>query len=323
MLEQIKWVPICLVMLLLLVTGCSTSSQQWPTELGEMEVKEEAAFRLEKTIGEKLGLLHPTSLHWIKDSLYITDTDNERIVISDKDGKLIRTVGETGNGPLQFIKPTGITKDARGNIYVVDAGNNRVQVLDNKDNFLKEYVVKEFPYLPDVSYLNDITVHNGTIFLTTQTMDQAWATVISITEDGKTQLIGKEIAGHIVRAEDKVQFVSEGEYVEYEDGKSFESGRNYMINILPDNQLGEVHELPYKYTAGDIQSHNQELYMFSKTYLTLDRFDLEGNYVSSSYRFRGELDELMGLESFAFAGDDVIVLNSMTSKLYLLKKELQ
>ena len=34
-----------------------------------------------------------------------------------------------GSGPGQFSKPRGITADVHGNVYVVDAGNARIQKL--------------------------------------------------------------------------------------------------------------------------------------------------------------------------------------------------
>lgn len=51
---------------------------------------------------------------------------------------LVQSWGEHGNGPLQFNDPTGIavTTDA---IFIADARNSRIQVLDKKGNFLREF----------------------------------------------------------------------------------------------------------------------------------------------------------------------------------------
>jgi hypothetical protein len=56
---------------------------------------------------------------------------NSRVVKYDKDGRFVKAVGTRGFGPSEFNTPHAITSDARGNIYVGDRGNARVQVFDN------------------------------------------------------------------------------------------------------------------------------------------------------------------------------------------------
>lgn len=317
LINQKRFIHILIFIMFLIVIGCDSSRVSEVKE--QLEIKEEQAFMLEKKIGEELGLVHPTSLVWSGKFLYITDTGNDRVVVINNEGKLVKIIGEPGNGKLQFIKPTGITIDSDGYIYIVDSGNNRIQVLDSKDNFIKKYAIEQFPYVPDSSYLNDAAVVNDTIYITTETMDKKWAGIIAISESGEYQVMGKELIGQVINDKDNIKFVSQGEFVKYEEQLGFESGRNYLIDILPTNELGDTYELPYKYTPSDIQFHNQELYMFSKAYFSLDQYDISGNYIKTVYRFRGEINELMGLQAFSFVGDDVFVLNNLTSILYLLK----
>jgi NHL repeat len=37
--------------------------------------------------------------------------------------------GQVGSDPGQFVRPTGITLDAGGTVYVAEHGNNRVQAF--------------------------------------------------------------------------------------------------------------------------------------------------------------------------------------------------
>ncbi len=41
--------------------------------------------------------------------------------------EMVRVIGSAGTGAGEFNRPTGLTLDHRGNLYVVDAGNNRLQ----------------------------------------------------------------------------------------------------------------------------------------------------------------------------------------------------
>jgi hypothetical protein len=47
-----------------------------------------------------------------------------------KDGDFVKSIGSRGNAPGQFNTPHAITSDDKGNIYVADRGNSRIQVYD-------------------------------------------------------------------------------------------------------------------------------------------------------------------------------------------------
>jgi sugar lactone lactonase YvrE len=48
-----------------------------------------------------------------------------------------RIVGEPGSAPGQFSEPRGLAADARGNLYVADTKNNRIQVFDGNGQFVR------------------------------------------------------------------------------------------------------------------------------------------------------------------------------------------
>jgi sugar lactone lactonase YvrE len=51
----------------------------------------------------------------------------------------VKTIGRTGQGAGEFLMPMGLTIDAYGQLYVADAGNNRVQVIDTNGHFVAEF----------------------------------------------------------------------------------------------------------------------------------------------------------------------------------------
>jgi DNA-binding beta-propeller fold protein YncE len=61
--------------------------------------------------------------------------------VLDKDsGKVIRKIGGVaGRGDAEFYKPSYVTVDAEGNLYVNDAFNFRMQVFDPEGNFVKKF----------------------------------------------------------------------------------------------------------------------------------------------------------------------------------------
>jgi hypothetical protein len=78
----------------------------------------------------------PTDVAWdAAGNIYVADgLGNSRIAKFDKNGKFVRSWGQTGTGPGQFRQPRAIAIDAQGLVYVADAGNRRIQVFDGDGN---------------------------------------------------------------------------------------------------------------------------------------------------------------------------------------------
>ena len=66
---------------------------------------------------------------------------NSRIAKADKDGNWIKSWGNRGTNPGEFNTPHNIAADAKGNVYVADRGNRRIQVFDSEGKFLRMITV--------------------------------------------------------------------------------------------------------------------------------------------------------------------------------------
>ena len=72
-------------------------------------------------------------------NVYVADgqgngTGNARVAKFDKDAHFIKSWGQRGSEPGQFNALRGIALDAKGNVYVADGGNKRIQVFDGDGN---------------------------------------------------------------------------------------------------------------------------------------------------------------------------------------------
>jgi DNA-binding beta-propeller fold protein YncE len=78
------------------------------------------------TLGKR-GLI-PAGVAVHGDELYVPDFETQSILVLDRHkGNTLRSVGEAGGGPGQFIRPLGVDIDREGNIYVTDAIRGRLQ----------------------------------------------------------------------------------------------------------------------------------------------------------------------------------------------------
>ncbi len=105
------------------------------------EAVEGAAPRAEPPPARDNLFNRPTDIAWdAAGNSYISDGyGNSRVAKVDKDGNWVKSWGKRGTAPGEFHTPHSIAVDARGNIYVGDRENRRIQIFDGDGNFLKQW----------------------------------------------------------------------------------------------------------------------------------------------------------------------------------------
>jgi len=94
----------------------------------------------------------PTDVAWDTDgNIYISDGYiNARVAKFTKDGDWVASIGEPGRTKLGELNTVHtIANDAKGNIYVGDRGNRRIQVIDPKTNTFVREIKIDVPVPPD------------------------------------------------------------------------------------------------------------------------------------------------------------------------------
>ncbi len=89
----------------------------------------------------KYTFSRPTDVGWDPaGNIFVSDGyGNSRVVKYDKNGKYITSIGTKGSAPGQFNLPHTLAVDAKGNVYVGDRSNHRIQVLDDDLKFKAIY----------------------------------------------------------------------------------------------------------------------------------------------------------------------------------------
>ena len=82
----------------------------------------------------------PTDVAWDpRGNIFVADgLGNARVAKFTKDGVFVKSWGQRGTRTGEFATVNSIAVDAQGNVYVADAGNQRIQVFDNNGTFTRE-----------------------------------------------------------------------------------------------------------------------------------------------------------------------------------------
>ncbi|MBC8162603.1 MAG: NHL repeat-containing protein, partial [Roseiflexaceae bacterium] len=122
--------------------------------------------------------------------VYIADTGNRRIVVTDGQGNFRYQWGYEGSGDGQFNEPISVAVDAEGKVYVADVWNGRVQVFSPAQETQN---VSELPSAVwdiagwDVNSYDDpylSAAADGTVYLTVPSRNQA----LALNSNGETLL---------------------------------------------------------------------------------------------------------------------------------------
>ncbi len=78
-------------------------------------------------------------IDYFKGRLAVTDFGRDCVYLMNEGMKILKTFGASGNGEGLFHGPQGVCFDPRGNLYVVDSGNHRVQKFDEDGAFVLSF----------------------------------------------------------------------------------------------------------------------------------------------------------------------------------------
>jgi len=98
------------------------------------------------TIGNPSEMQRPTGVAVSPDGsrIYVidradNDSEQHRVLVYGRDGKLVKEIGRRGSRDGEFNVPVQAVVTPDGNLHVLDAGNFRVQTFDPEGNFLRSF----------------------------------------------------------------------------------------------------------------------------------------------------------------------------------------
>lgn len=74
-----------------------------------------------------------------EEELYVADSGNDQVKVFDVNGNFKRSLGSSGSGDGQFVRPRGLVFSGEGLLFVADSGNDRVQVFSDNGDYLTQF----------------------------------------------------------------------------------------------------------------------------------------------------------------------------------------
>ena len=171
----------------------------------------------------------PAGIISIGDNILVTSRADNSILILDSSGKHIKTIGRTGNGPLEFINPSGMATHG-GNLYVVDSGNSRIQILNSSYEYIDSLPIEPLSKVNSSDY-TDIAVDSmGTVYLTTNNLFAEKAKVYIVKEDGITTT-SQNLHGYLFADEDDIWAINTLVLYETKDKYGASTGKSSLYKI--------------------------------------------------------------------------------------------
>lgn len=151
---------------------------------------------------EKIG--EPGGIFCNDEAVLISDKKTDCIFEVDYAGNILKEVGGTGSGEGEFISPSAITM-CNEKIYVLDQGNNRIQVLDKELDYIEEIKLKNTQstdpnYIPEV-----LSVNQESIYVTGVSLENP---VVDKYTDGKLKEIGSNFIGSIYSCNNQIYLIN-------------------------------------------------------------------------------------------------------------------
>jgi len=94
--------------------------------------------------------------------VYVSDGyGNSRVVKLDKSGKFLLAWGRKGTGPGEFDAPHQVRLDSRGDVYIADRENKRIQVFTPQGKFIRQFGEGIAPYGLFITPKDELFVADG------------------------------------------------------------------------------------------------------------------------------------------------------------------
>lgn len=247
--------------------------------------------------------------------VYVADTGNDRILMFDKEKQILRVIGETGNEQGKFVRPTAIGVN-ENKLVVGDTGNGRIQLFSLEGEFIDQVIVGDFQDNMFNTFKSLVIDSDDNIYASIESSEKKDLGIIYINKEKEVEKIVDGLWGDLVTINGTIFLVAEGEFVEKE--KSLTSEKAIVYRINEQMQVVPVVQLPSQYSPRTTQIFKENIYIYSHGYATIDKFDLNWNYLETMHT--ESFSNTTGWQDLLIRDNgDIWILDSANNKIHIYK----
>lgn len=271
---------------------------------------------------EKTGIKAASGIWANKENIVVSDTEEHKLVILDKEGNRIKEIGKIGGGPLEFSKPTDIYYDEEtGYVYILDNGNMRVQILSENLEYVNEVSLSDIELNDDMSYLS-VVADKEFVYISVRSALKEYLNIYRISPQGeidKTELI---CSGNLFKDGEDI-YIAEMMVFEFTESRALGgSGQTYLYKING-IETEKIAPFPYMYTPSDVIKYKDTYYIASSLWGLVESFKLkEGEFVyEKTLMPQVPMDKTSPVYGYKMALFDntIYVANSECGEIYVIE----
>ena len=225
------------------------------------------------------NVTRPCGITCLDDGIILTDCETNSIIKMDYDGNVLKTTGRYGEEDGEFMAPGAIAEYDK-KLYVLDQGNNRIQVFDSDLNYIEKMDLKESK-LSDPNYQpQTIAVNETGVYVTGMSLHNP---VIDQYQDGKLQEIGNNFVGAISAYGGQIYAInSMGIYYD-EKNDSFGAITTVpeKLMTIEGENLRKVCELPCGFGISEFLLDEDGMICVSSSGASVYRMNMDGKYIET------------------------------------------
>lgn len=264
---------VSILLLFIFLVGCNKNNDNnIPENKDIFEYVYENSYEMEE-LNIDTELNKPKGIVSDRENLYICDSENDRILKTSFDGKIIKEFNLDGG----FSKPECITIN-EGDLYIYDRDNFRIVVLNNNGDIINEFnlmqLIDEHKF--DFSVIDLEPISKDEIYISVLGFDRiAKKSGIYLLKDGKAELILKDAMGNFTKDKSGNIF-----FIDEFDRRSKDEVGTGQVSIFKINgsDVIELEKVSNFYTSIDIVDFNNKLYVYDSARHNIDVFSYDGTY---------------------------------------------
>lgn len=224
-----------------------------------------------------------------QEDVIIADRASDCIIAADYTGDILKKVGQTGNGKCEFLNPAAIA-EYDDEIYILDQGNQRVQILDHDLNYVREIELKDTrtadpDYVPGMLAVNASGVYVSGYSLRNPVVDRYIRNEI--------EEIGENFLGTICNYEEQLYLINSmvRTYDKESDGFHAVSSGPEWLFMIEGTELLKKCSLPNGLFITDFIADDKGIVCISASGYSVFRLDWDGEYKETIAKIDGIQDE--------------------------------